>query len=323
MYRYTDFASFGMGTDLMQRIYGEGREDVAELAVLEIQRIEQLMSFYNMQSELSRINAASGNEEIQVSKETLEVINASRKYSVLSKGLFDVTIGPLTKLWGIFTKNEVIPSQTEIEEVLQLVNYQDVVINEKTHSIKLNKRGQMIDLGGIAKGYAADRVIKLYLENGIKSAFINIGGNVLTLGSKPDGSPWHIGLQDPAKSRGQYIGVMSVANQAVVTSGDYVRFFEEDGVRYHHILNPFTGYPVISDIISVTIIAKNSIEADGLATPVYTLGLEAGMELVNRLKDTEAIFITKDRKIVLTEGAADIFTICYNDRNNYEIINKN
>lgn len=317
MSKYTDFVSYSMGTDLVQRIYGEGREYVAELVQKEIHKIERLMSFYDAQSELSRINAASGSEEVQVSKDTLKVVNTSMQYSELSKGLFDVTIGPLIKLWGIFTENEVVPAETEIEKVRQLVNYQDVVINEKTNSIRLNKKGQMIDLGGIAKGYAADMVIEIYKEQGIKSAFINIGGNVLTLGSKPDGSPWNIGLQDPAKPRGQYIGVLNVVDQAVVTSGDYVRFFDEEGVRYHHILNPFTGYPANSDLFSVTIMAKYSIEADGLSTPVYSLGLKEGMELVNRRKDTEAIFITKDRRIVLTEGAAEIFTFV-GDSSDYE-----
>lgn len=310
MDRYLDFESFCMGTNIVQRIYGEGSEYVGGLVIQEMRIIEQLMSFYNPQSEINRINAASGIGEVHVSKETLEVIRKSIEYSVLSNGLFDITIGCLTKLWGIFGKNEKIPSKLKIDEVLELINYKDIVINDKTDSIKLNRKGQMLDLGGIAKGYAADRAIEIYRENGIKSAFINIGGNVLTLGNKPDGSSWNIGIQDPAKPRGQYIGVISVNDKAIVTSGDYVRYFVENGIRYHHILNPLTGYPSNSDLTSTTIITQKSIDADGLSTPVFTLGLTEGMEQISRIKDAEGIFITKDKKVFVTEGAAGVFAFC-------------
>jgi FAD:protein FMN transferase len=166
----------------------------------------------------------------------------------------------------------------------------------------------VVDLGGIAKGYTGDEAIKIYKRNNIKSAYINLGGNVVVLGNRPDGSPWRIGIQNPRAANGLYIGVVKVTGKAVVTSGDYERYFERNNVRYHHILDTKTGYPADSGLISATIITDVSMDADALSTATFVLGLEKGMKLVNSLKGVEAVFITKDKKVYVTEGLKSSFT---------------
>ena len=165
-----------------------------------------------------------------------------------------------------------------------------------------------MDLGGIAKGYAGDEAIKIYKKYGIKSAYINLGGNVVVLGTKPDGKPWRIGVQNPRAENGFYIGIVEVADKAVVTSGDYERFFEENGKRYHHILDPKTGRPADSGLISSTIVTDVSMDADALSTAAFVLGLEKGRALVESLEGVEAIFVTKDKEVYVTDGLRNSFT---------------
>lgn len=305
MEQFKDFEIFCMGTNIIQRIYSDNAEEVAKIAEKELRRIETTMNFFNPTSEVSRINMAAGKHEVLVSNETFQVIKKAKECSSLCDGTFDITAAPLIKLWSIFSESQRVPLKSEIDNILNLTNYEDISLNEDTNSVKLCREGQKIDLGAIAKGYAADRIIEIYKESGIKSAFINIGGNVLTLGRKPDGLPWSIGIQNPFEQRGKYIGAIKVSDKTVVTSGDYVRYFEKDKIRYHHILDPRTGYPSESGIISATIIGKSSMEADALSTAVFILGLKNGVELVNRINGVEAIFITSDKNIYVTEGARE------------------
>lgn len=308
MVQFEDFKSFGMGTNIIQRIYSSNAKNIAMLSENELKRLEILMSFYITSSEVSRLNSEAGQAEVLLSKETFEVVKKAKEYSELCSGTFDITVAPLVKLWGIFSKNQRMPLKNEIENILYLTNYKDIILNKEKSSAKLSQVGQKLDLGAIAKGYAADRVINIYKENGVKSAFINIGGNVLTLGNKPDGSPWLIGIQNPFQIRGEFIGIVKISDETVVTSGDYVRYFEKDKIIYHHILDPRTGYPAKSDIISATIIGKSSIEADALSTAIFILGLRKGIELVNKVDDAEAIFITSGKKVFVTKGAKEKFS---------------
>ncbi|WP_026881504.1 FAD:protein FMN transferase [Clostridium akagii] len=307
MEQFEDFESFGMGTNIIQRIYGTNAKDVSILGEHELKRLEGLMSFYLSTSEISKLNLEAGKNEVILDEETFEVIKKSKEYSELCHGTFDITAAALVKLWGIFSKNQRIPAKEEIENILHLINYKDIILNEEKKSAKLSKAGQKIDLGAIAKGYAADKIIEIYKKNAVKSAFINIGGNVLTLGNKPDNSPWLIGIQNPFEPRGKNIGVIKISDETVVTSGDYVRYFKENNIKYHHILDPNTGYPANSGIISATIIGKNSMEADALSTGIFILGLIDGMELVEKTNGIDAIFITSDKKIYVTHGAKEKF----------------
>lgn len=164
-----------------------------------------------------------------------------------------------------------------------------------------------MDLGAIAKGYAADRAIEIYKQYGVESAFVNLGGNVAVLGNKPNGDLFRVGIQNPLLQRGQCLGAVNAANKTVVTSGDYVRYFEKDNKKYHHILDPRTGYSAESFLMSTTIVSKQSIAADALSTAIFILGLEDGIKLIDNQEDMEAIFITKDKEIYITKGLKEDF----------------
>ncbi|MDD3224843.1 MAG: FAD:protein FMN transferase [Clostridium sp.] len=296
-----------MGTNVIQRVYGKNKELAVQLVSEELKRLEDILSFYKPLSEVSLINENAGHDYVNVKYETLNIIKKAKKYSRLSSGVFDITSAPLISLWGIFTKKQRVPIKEEIDKVKALIDYENIIIDEDSSSIKLLKEGQKIDLGGIAKGFAADRAVEIYKNNGIESAFINLGGNVLALGNKPDGSKWNIGIQNPLEPRGQCIGAVVVNDKTVVTSGDYVRYFMKDNKRYHHILDPKTGYPSDSGVMSVTVIAESSIDADALSTAAFILGLEAGMKFIKSIDCVEGIFITKDKKVYSTEGIKDSF----------------
>lgn len=297
-----------MGTYVTLKVYSP-QAAVIEKTVERLREIENLMSANLPESEVGLINGAAGKSAVKISSDTFNVIETALYYSQLTNGAFDPTIGPLVNLWGIGTDKARIPSNKEIERSLRLVDYRTVILDKEQQSVKLPYAGQALDLGGIAKGYAADEAKRILKANGITSAIVNIGGNIMTLGTRPDGNPWRIGVQDPLGPRNSYIGIIQLIDETAVTSGNYERYFEIGGKRYHHILNPFTGYPSRSGLLSATIITKRSIAADALSTAVYVLGLDRGMELVESLPGIEAIFVTDDFKIYLTKGIIQRFDL--------------
>lgn len=267
------------------------------------------MSAFKEYSEISKINLKAGIDEEIVSKDTYFVIKNAIKYSKILEGSFDPTIRPIVKLWNIGTKEESIPSKSMIEETRKLVNYNDVILDESNYSIMLKNKKQALDVGGIAKGFAADEVRDIFYKNNITSALIDLGGNIFALGSKEDNIPWKVGIQNPLNSRGEYIGILSAKNKSVVTSGNYERYFIRDGKRFHHIIDPKTGYPSQSKIISATIISDNSIDGDGLSTGVYILGIEKALKIIEEIQGIDAIFITEDKKVYGTSGIKEIFIL--------------
>ena len=290
-----------LGTVCTITLYDKSDNTEFDLAFDRIDEIERLMSSHLDDSELARVNQASGIQPVVVSGETFAVIKLALEIAELSGGAFDPTIGPLVKLWDISGANNV-PEDGEIQSLLPLVDYKLVVLDEGASSVYLPIQGMALDLGGIAKGWAADEAGKVLSGH---KGIVNLGGNVLVLDSKPDESPWRIGIQDPDTSRGSYIGIVELVDQTLVTSGPYERFFEHEGKIYHHILDTKTGYPVASPLTSVSIITDRSVIADGLSTAVYALGLEKGLELIDRLDGVEAIFLTKDRSVYASEGILD------------------
>jgi len=313
MDRFYEMESFCMGTIISQKVYGENAKIAAIEVEDEMKRLERLMSFFLESSEVSKLNRAAGQYEVELSDEVLFVLNKAKYYSEICKGSFDITIAPLARLWGIFTSSEKIPLQEEVNEALKLIGHNYLSINNELKTSKLEKSGQCVDLGAIAKGYAADRAIEIYKQHKIESAFVNLGGNVAVLGNKPNGDSFRVGIQNPLLQRGQCLGAVNAANKTVVTSGDYVRYFEKDNKKYHHILDPRTGYPAESSLISTTIVSKESIVADALSTAIFILGLEAGIKLIDRQEDMEAIFITKDKEIYVTKGLKEDFTFFKTD----------
>jgi thiamine biosynthesis lipoprotein len=303
-------SSYALGTIISLKVYGNKAEKAVTEAIERLNNIDDKMSAFKENSEISKINSKAGVDSEFVSKDTFDVIEAAIKYSKILDGTFDPTIKPLVKLWGIGTKEERVPEKNEIDEILKLVNYKDVILDKSTYSIKLKYKNQALDVGGIAKGFAADEVRDIFYQYNIKSALIDLGGNIFALGSKEDGTPWKVGIQNPFKSRGEYVGILSVKNKSIVTSGNYERYFMKYGKTFHHIIDPKTGYPSQSKIISATIISDNSIDGDGLSTGVYIIGIDEAMKIIEAIDGIDAIFITEDKKIYKTYGInKSIFTL--------------
>lgn len=297
-------------------IYDKSSEQVLDKAFDKLNEINVKMNASNEDSEISKISKQAGLGYVKVSDDTYYVIKKGIEFSELTGGKFDITVGPLVKLWGIISPNPHVPTEQELKATLPLIDYKNVLLDDANKSVMLKVKGMALDLGGIAKGYAGDAVAKVLQDNGVKHAIIDLGGNVMTLGSKPDGSNWRIGIQDPYSTRGEYLGIVSTTNKAVVTSGIYERYFEKDGKIYHHIMDTKTGYPVDNNLESVTIITGESINGDALAK-AFTMGLEKGMEFVKQQKGIEAIFVTKDKKVYITPGLVNNFKIT---NSNYEIV---
>lgn len=244
-------------------------------------------------SEISQINNANG-APVTVSDETIELLEIGLYYSELSEGAFDLTIAPLSILWD-FGTNTTVPDEEDIETAKAQVDYHQIVI--EGNEVYLTSPDAMIDVGAIAKGYIADLIKEFLIENGVESALINLGGNVLAIGDNVDDTDFQIGIKEPFDDTGSYITSVSINDQSVVTSGIYERYFEVDDVLYHHILDPDTGYPYDNDLIAVTIISEKSVDGDALSTTCYALGLEKGMELIESLEGIEAIFVTQDMNL--------------------------
>ena len=259
---------------------------------------EELLSPTIDTSEVSKINRSYGTP-VTVSDDTADLIRLGIEYGDLSGGKFDITIASATDLWNFKDNSEgILPDEETLAEAVRHVDYR--CIKTEGNTITLTDPEAKIDLGGIAKGYIADR-LKEYLESeGIEHAVINLGGNMLALGGRYDGSDFRIGIQKPFAENGTVMAAVRVTDKSVVSSGDYERYFEKDGVIYHHILDPDTGYPVQNDLDQVTIISDSSADGDALSTTCFALGLEAGMELIRNTEDVEAIFITKGGEMHLS-----------------------
>jgi thiamine biosynthesis lipoprotein len=256
-----------------------------------------------------------------VSPELVQVLERARYYAELSGGAFDPTIGPLVKLWNIGSERPRVPREGEIREKLALVNWRDLVLDRKAGTAFLARRGMSLDLGAIAKGYAAGEALRLIagegppgaVSPGPRGAVVNLGGNIALFGEKPGSSPWRIGIQDPLEERGAYLGVLEPrGGLSVVSSGVYERFFEEGGRRYHHLLSTETGYPLEGELLSVTVIGESCIDADALSTAVFALGYERGRELL-RNAGAEGIFVFNDRRIRASPGARALFSLTRGD----------
>ena len=237
--------------------------------------------------------------EMEVSEDTADVIEKGLYYSRLSGGAFDITIEPISSLWDFTSENPQVPDPSLIEENLPRVGYEKLEV--EGNKILFSDDGTTIDLGAIAKGFIADRMKEYLLDQGVKSAIINLGGNVLGVGANGK-NPFRIGIQRPYASHNETVGVVEVEDMSVVSSGVYERHFEKDGINYHHILNPETGYPYENGLTAVTILSRQSVDGDGLSTTCFSLGLEKGMELIDSLDNAWAVFITDDGELHYSEG---------------------
>lgn len=252
-------------------------------------------------SDLSKLNSAGG-VPVSVSNDLFEILKKGIYYGELSEGAFDIAIAPISSQWDFTAADPIVPNADAITAALPLVSYQNLVLDSTAHTACLLNSDAAIDLGGIAKGFIADRLKDYLISEGVTSAMIDLGGNILAVGHKPDGSNFTIGIKEPFSETGALSCGVSVADKSVVTSGTYQRYFTVDNVFYHHILDPRTGYPADTDLNSATIISDASVDGDALSTTCMLLGLDKGAALIEGLPDTEAIFITKDNVPHYTSG---------------------
>lgn len=253
-----------------------------------------MFSRTNPESEISKINNSAGTA-VTVSEDTISIIKKGIYYSQLSDGAFDITIGSVSSLWDFKSEDHIVPPETSIESAVQNVDYTHIEIVDNT--VKLSYPNMKIDVGALAKGYIADRLKEHLINNGVEHAIIDLGGNVLVIGTKPDGSDYNIGIQKPFDETGVPYTSVKISDKSMVTTGIYQRYFEKDGNFYHHILDPETGYPCQNNLYSVTIVTDSSADADALSTTTFLLGYDKGMDFINSLDNVEAIFITDDMEI--------------------------
>lgn len=298
-----------LGTTVTVSLYDHQSEEILDKAFDRITTLEDALSINKTGTLLDKVNAEAGNSPVKVDADTFDVIQKGLAYSALTDGSFDITIGPIVKLWNIGFPDARVPSQDEIQSKLPLVDYKQVVLDDAAQTIYLKQPGMLIDLGGIGKGYAADEVAAVLRSEGVEHAIIDLGGNLYMLGDKPGNSSWTVGVQDPFNPRGSIIGRLNVINKSVVTSGIYERYLEQDSVKYHHILNPKTGYPYTNEIAGVTIVSDYSIDGDAISTSVFSKGIEEGMDFVESQEGVDAIFITTDYKVYTSSGLKDNFSL--------------
>jgi len=303
---------FALNTFLSFRVYGGANaEQALDSAVKRIHEIESLMSITIEDSDVVQINNNSGIRPVKVHEDTFYVIKTALYYSALTEGRFDITIYPIARLWGIGTENARIPSIEEIQKKLPLVNYQNVVLDEENMTVFLEKKGMGIDLGGIAKGFAADEAARIFKEAGIKHAIINMGGSITTIGSRPDGSTWRIGVRNPRAQNDdlEHMAIIESKGTSILSAGDYERYIvdvhTDTGVRYHHIFDPFTGYPADTGIIATTVVSHSAIQADALSTAMMVMGVEKGLSMIKGIEGVEGLIITDDKKVYVTQGLTD------------------
>lgn len=298
---YIEDSQYTIGTIVSIRLYGTEDEALLSECFQIIDDIDQMMSLNVENSLINQLNALQGGTYKDVPEDMLTVINTAIQYGDLSDGGFDITMEPVIDLWGIGTEKAAIPDGSLLKEALAKVDYHQIIIDMGKGSVML-PANITIDLGGIGKGFAADKVADFLREKGISKAILNLGGNVLVLGGKTDTTGFRVGVQDPYGQTNEYFGVVELVDQTLVTSGIYERNFSEDGVLYHHILDTTSGYPVDNNVAGISIITDKSIDADALSTILFIKGIEEGLALTESLEGVECLFVSKEKEVYKSSG---------------------
>ena len=283
------------------QLYGVTDKQILKDCTELMEKYENLFSRTREGSDIWNINHSKG-QPVEVSDETIDIIEDALEYCISSDGLFDIAIAPVTSLWNfVDTESPSLPDSEALEEALTHVDYNCIQIEGNT--VTLTDPDSGIDLGAIAKGYISDRLKDLVVSEGCTSGLINLGGNVMTIGSKPNGSAWNIGIRKPFGTSAYDLSAkVAVSDMSVITSGTYERYFELDGITYHHILDPKTGYPVDNDLTSVSILTKDGTQGDALSTTCFALGVEKGMEFIESIDSAEAMFIDSEGNQTYSTG---------------------
>lgn len=271
--------TYAMNTVIEQKWYGESADTVYTGMETKIREIESVLSLHLSQSEIAAINENAGVQPVEVSQRTFDLLQRAKELSEQSDGAFDITIAPVVELWGITSDHPHVPTDEELAQAMALMGLEDLVLDEEACTAYLTRPGMAIDLGGIAKGWTADQLREYARELGAERGYVSLGGNLMIIGERPDGDPFKFGLRDPQGDASTYLGTVTLEDGCTMaTTGGYERYFEEDGIRYHHVLDPRTGYPADSDLLSVAVISKDGTLADYLSTTLFVQGLEAAKE---------------------------------------------
>lgn len=294
---------YAMDTAMNITAYGANAEDAISESIAYINALEADISRTRETSDIYAVNHAEG-KTVTVSEQTADVLRRALELAEETEGYFDPTIAPLSDLWGIGTEDAAVPAQEEIDAALSLVDYTQVKLDGTDVTLPA---GMQIDLGGIGKGYAADHVAQILRDAGVAHATISLGGNIYAVGSKDRGLPWTVGITDPDEP-GSWFATLKVSDTSIVTSGDYERYFEQDGKRYCHIFDPETGYPAETDLRSVTVVSADSTSSDAYTTALFVMGLDRATAYCEA-HDIEAIFVCSDHTVHVTDGLKDSFSM--------------
>ncbi len=303
---------FLLGTLVNIKVYDEDGEEALDKAIERVEELDGTFSMTNQNSEVYAINEAAGKEPVEVSDKVYYVIEKALEYAEDSDGRTDPTIGALTDLWGIGSDHAQVPSQEEIDDVLPLIDFNNVELNEENQTVYLTEEGMKLDLGSIAKGYITDAATEVLVEEGVTTAIVDLGGDIYLLGASSRGinDNWRIGVQNPFDDRGEIVGLLPVIDEAVVTSGIYERLIKDsEGNEFHHILNPETGFSFDNEIAGLSVTAETAMDGDALSTVLFSMGLEDGLEYASQLENVTAVFITRDKEIYVSEGDSAEFEL--------------
>ncbi|MBN1892304.1 MAG: FAD:protein FMN transferase [Clostridiales bacterium] len=297
---------FAMNTYMTIEVRGKEAKEAVDAGRDEVYRLERLLSRTDPDSEVSAINDAAGMTWTKVSNETFLLIQTAVQYSESTGGTFDITIAPVMDVWGFTGDRPSVPGDDEIRDALLLVGYDRVLLDEKNQSVLLENSGMSLDLGGVAKGYAGDRVAEVIRQYDIEAALINLGGNITVYGRKPNGDPYRVAIADP-EDRKTYLGAIKADNIHVITSGGYERFFEQDGKTYIHIMDPKTAQPARSDILSVSVIDPSGLRSDVLSTALFVMGREEAIRYWSEHRDFGLVIKTIDDEVLVSVNLRGTF----------------
>jgi len=331
-------AEFALGTLCVVNLFEDGNARIYSDIFSRIREIDRTMTAFppvigTQGSGVVEISRQAGIRPVQVGADLIKVLERALYFAEISGGAFDPTVGPLTKLWGVGTENQRVPSNAEIAAALDLINWRDLVIDSAAGTAFLQRRGMSLDLGAIAKGYAGDEAARIAREAGVRRAMINLGGNIVAVGWRQqrgnflqrlfsrrvhENLPWRVGVRNPLDWGDAIVGVVEAHDTSLVTSGVSERFFEvraPDGTvrRYHHLLSTADGFPVNNGLLSVTVVTKSSTDADGLSAVAFTLGYDRGRAVIDSRPGVEAIFIFENRNVKITDGLVGVFRLTNND----------
>ena len=300
-------AGFAMNTIINMRVYASN-DDVLDDAYKLLAELDNMLSMYNPNSEISRINSLAGNEKFSASPEVIEVVEAGKKLYDFTHGIFNPLIGSVTQLWKINRADGKIPTPESLDIAIKLSDINNLEIDDDNHNIFLKREGCILDLGGIAKGYASEKIADMLKAKGVKSGIIDLGGNVYTIGKNPDGQNWRIGVRNPLEPTGSPALVLNVNDCAVITSGNYERYKIVDGKKYSHFFDTKTGESIMSDLLSVTLVTPDGSLADGLATAFMISGVDEGKKIYENLPDKPGLIFITQNEIIASENLINIIT---------------